>query len=56
MSEEVFEGETPVLEKFTEGETPMETGDETPKDFRRTTPEPMEEGATPSDVRGETPI
>ena len=34
----------------------METGDETPKDFRGTTPEPMEAGATPSDVTGETPV
>ena len=39
-----------------EGETPMETGDETPKDFRGATPELMEEGATPSDVGRETPV
>ena len=47
--EKIAEGETPVLEMMAEGETPMETGDKTPKDFRGATPEPMEEGATPSD-------
>ena len=50
------EGETPVQESMAEGETPMETGDETPTDFRGATPEPMEEGATPSDVRGKPPF
>ena len=53
---EVAEGETPVQESMAEGETPMETGDETPMDFRGVTPEPMEEGATPSDVRGKPPF
>ena len=53
VHEEIAEGETHVLKLMAEGETPMETGDETPKDFRGATPEPMEEGATPSDVRGE---
>ena len=34
----------------------METWDETTTDFRAATPELMEEGVTPSDVRGETVV
>lgn len=60
--EKVIEGETPVVERVAEGETlelveyPMEIGEETPTDFRGTTPEPMEEEATSMvDDVGKTP-
>ena len=44
------EGETPIVKDVAEGETPLETGEETPIDFRDATPEFVEEGATPSGV------